>query len=410
MHKRSFGRSAIARARWLVCGVFVCLAVPAFAQDAAVDTAPFHLGPVGLQPRIALTDVGVDTNVFNTSNHPQKDFTATLIPGVTATLPIKRALVTSKAGVELLYFKDAAEQRSAAFSVDGRLDVPLGSVSPFVLGGQSNTHQRPNNEIDARVGQQVNTFGAGATVRLGSRTSMELTAERRETLYDRVTLAGIGLAEALNRRTGTGQLSFRIQLTPLTTLLLRSEYIQEEFSESPFRDTDGIRGMGGFELRPFALISGKALVGYRSMTSVTGELPDFGGFVADVDVKYVWREMTQFNVNFTRDVEPSFEDVRPYYVLTSGFLTVTQMLAVRWDVVGRIGRDAFDYRERVGASDQVIARGDRDYVETMGTGIGYRVAPDIRVGFDVNYNRRRSSTVTRPYEGFRYGGSVIYGN
>jgi hypothetical protein len=228
-------------------------------------------------------------------------------------------------------------------------------------------------------------------------------------LYDRVTLAGVGLAEALNRRTGTGQLSFRVALTPLTTLVLRSEYIEEQFSESPFRDTDSIRGMGGFELRPFALISGKALVGYRSMTSVTGELPDFGGFVADVDVKYVWREMTQFNVNVSRDVEPSFEDARPYYVLTSGFLTLTQMLAVRWDVVGRIGRDTFNYREREGV-DLIIPRGERDYVETMGTGIGYRMAPDVRVGFDVNYNRRRTTTATRPYEGFKFGGSVTYGN
>ena len=272
---------AIALSRWLACGVVVCLAAPVAAQDLAADTAPFHLGPVGLRPRVSLTDVGIDTNVYNTANRPTRDVTATLVPGLTATLPIKRALLTSKADFELLYFKDSTDQRSASVSLDGRLDVPLGLISPFVYGGQANTNQRPNTEIDARVGQRINTFAAGATVRFGSRTSMDLNGERKMTEYDRVTIAGVGLAQALNRETGTGQVAFRVVLTPLTTLLVRSEFIQERFDESPFRDTDSVSGMAGFELRPFALVSGKALVGYRSMTSVTGELPPFRAAPAD---------------------------------------------------------------------------------------------------------------------------------
>jgi hypothetical protein len=400
---------AIAVTRWLACGVLMCQASPVTAQDIAAETAPFHLGPVGLQPRVSLTDVGIDTNVYNNAANPRRDFTATLVPGVTATLPIKRALLTSKGGVELLYFKDATDQRSASFSLDGRLDVPLGVIAPFFYAGQSNTNQRPNTEIDARVGQREDTFAAGLTVRLGSRTSMDLNAERRNLDYDEVTIAGVALAQALNRQTGTGEVNVRVTLTPLTTLLLRSNVIQERFDESPFRDTDSVGGMAGFELRPFALISGKALVGYRSMTSVSGELPAFAGVIADVAVKYIWRDMTQIGVDVLRNVEPSFDEARPYYVLTSGMLTVTQALALQWDVVGRIGRDAFDYHERVGGADPVLARGDRDYVETVGSGLGYRLNPDLRVGFDVNYHRRRSTTLTRPYEGLRFGGSVVYG-
>jgi hypothetical protein len=410
MHHHPAGSCARVILSGLVC-LTIMMPAPraAQAQDLPADTAPFHLGPVGLSPRVALTNVGVDTNVYNAERNPTSDFTATLVPGLKATLPIRRALVTGNASAELLYFQETASQRSATFSADGRFDLPLGVIAPFVTGGQATTHQRPNSEIDVRVGQTVQTLSAGAVVRLGSRTSLTVDGERRDTAYDEVTFAGANLAASLNRQTDTARAAFRVTLTPLTTLLVRSEYSDERFAEEPFRDTDSVAALAGFELRPFALIGGKALVGYRSMTSVTGELPDFSGVIADVDVFYAWREMTRVAVQFERGVEPSFEDLRPYYVLTGGLVTISQAVALRWDLVGRLGRDAFDYRDRVGAADPILARGDQDRVDTIGGGLGFRAAPELRVGFDVNYHRRRTTTATRSYEGFRIGGSVTYG-
>jgi hypothetical protein len=50
-----------------------------------------------------------------------------------------------------------------------------------------------------------------------------------------------------------------------------------------------------------------------------------------------------------------------------------------------------------------------DRVGMLGGGVGYRVGPDVRIGIDVDRERRRSAIEVREYQGFRTGLSVTYG-
>jgi hypothetical protein len=66
------------------------------------------------------------------------------------------------------------------------------------------------------------------------------------------------------------------------------------------------------------------------------------------------------------------------------------------------------YRQRTDLGQVVAAAGRTDRVVTYGTGVGFRVTPDVRTSFDVNYVRRLSPEPARRYDGFRFGGSLAY--
>src|SRR4029079_9395478 len=73
-----------------------------------VDAEKFQFGPLGLTPRIALKNLGVDTNPFNAPGETERDATATLVPGVDTTLRAGRGLFTGKTSLEWNYFDQAS--------------------------------------------------------------------------------------------------------------------------------------------------------------------------------------------------------------------------------------------------------------------------------------------------------------
>ena len=69
--------------------------VPTATEDPVAD-APVRLGFVAFDPRIALTQLGVDTNVFNSVENPQQDFTFGIRPGADMFMRTGRGLLTFK--------------------------------------------------------------------------------------------------------------------------------------------------------------------------------------------------------------------------------------------------------------------------------------------------------------------------
>jgi len=179
---------------------------------------------------------------------------------------------------------------------------------------------------------------------------------------------------------------------------------RDRFIVSPGRDADGIRIATGFEFKPFALISGKGEVGYRSFHTLSAVVPDYEGPVASADLAYVLRA-TRLALRVQHDVTYSFEALEPYYLLTDVAVSVTQRLTSRWDVTGRVAREMLDYRA-VGVS---TAPEHTDRVNQFGGGAGYRVGEFVRLGIDTDFMSRRSPITFRSYDGWRTGFSITYG-
>lgn len=383
------------------------------AQSAVEEPPPpkFIFGPLGVTPRIALTKVGVDTNPLNTPGASDRDFTATIEPGVDSSLRMGRARLSGKTSLEYLYFNESSSQRSINLSQEGRIELSMHRVRPYMFGGYLRTRQRPTPEIDLRVQQKTTHGGIGSGLRLGSRLRMDAEVRRTRFEFGEGRHGSLEVANALNRDSDVGKLTTRFILTPLTTFAVRTEVEHDRFKFSAVRDNNSFSVIPGFELKPSALISGAVFAGYKRFNAQHPTVPDFSGVVVQADAQYVMREATLFNLQVERDLTYSIDPEQPYYVQTGVSLSVTQMLGLNWFFSGRLGQTRLAYRDFLslaGDADGVGRRTDR--VLLHGVSFGRRLGEDIRIGFDVNYVRRHSSVARSEYEGYRFGGSISYGS
>jgi len=397
----------------VVATALVCLGAAAPTLHAQDETDPytttrFHVGPLGVTPSIALSNLGTDDNVFNEATDAKKDTTAAIGPAADVVLRAGRSRLSGKASGQYLYFQKYDSQRSWTTTLDGTWRFPMLRITPFVLGNRTNSKDRPGYEIDSRARRIDKTTGVGTDVRLSSKTKLVLTGKRSWSKYDDTEeYLGINLGERLDRRSDSEELQARFRLTPLTTFVVRAQAVQDRFDTATVRNTDSYSVMPGFELRPQALISGEAFVGIRRFATLSDVVPDFTGVVASAKVNYALAA-TRIGMNVSRDITYSFEALQPYYALTDVGGDVTQRITHAWDVVVRASRQNMAYKNVVNTADPLTERTDHSWMG--GGGIGYRVGETLRLGFDANYYRRTVDlNDTRNYEGLRLGASISYG-
>jgi hypothetical protein len=118
--------------------------------------------------------------------------------------------------------------------------------------------------------------------------------------------------------------------------------------------------------------------------------------------------MTRFTVQSARDVEYSFEPLQPYYLLTGVTGSVSQALSGSWRISASAGKQRLNYHQTA-----TVAIDQPHRVETVnvyGSGVVYRLSPDIHLGVKADYSARQAQELRRRnYEGLRVGGFVTYG-
>jgi hypothetical protein len=124
----------------LAAGVLLALiASPLLAQGIPQQpslpdpeqTGRFRLGFIRYTPSINLTNLGVDTNVFNEVDDPKEDFTAVFGPKAEFWSRLgPRARIYGSTGLDYQYFQEYESQRSFGTSNVGRLDIDLGRLTP----------------------------------------------------------------------------------------------------------------------------------------------------------------------------------------------------------------------------------------------------------------------------------------
>jgi len=389
--------------------LFASAATAGWAQEQREpgQDARFRWGALRFTPGIALTDMGVDNNVFNDADHELSDTTAAIGPAVNFWMNAGSLRMIGKSAGQYLYFQKYDNQRAWNTADELRFEFPLSRFKPFAVGSYANTKQRPGFEIDSRARASTNAVTLGTDLRFSGKTMATLSGTRAGIAFDeKETFLGSELAAALNRHSDTETAQLKYALTPLTTLVMTADAVQDRFDHDRLRNADSFSVRPGFEFKPFALISGKVSVGIRHFNALNDSVRDFQGAVATVDVKYTLTTSTQLTAKVNRDVAFSFEETEPYYTLTDSGLTLTQRVASSWDVLARSGWQSLAYngiRTDLGASERT------DRGQLYGLGIGYRLGETLRLGLDVNYYFRRSALTNRNYDGLRAGVSVSYG-
>jgi hypothetical protein len=395
--------------RILLTLVTLAIAAPAGAQSQS--TAPgrgeMHLGSFTFRPRLEITEMGFDSNVFNDPVSPQEDFTATITPRLGADFDVSWGRLRSSTYVDFVYFHEFDQERSLNRGVDGRLEFFADRFRPYIGGSAVNTHARVNAEVDARAGRQEWRADVGALFAITPRTMIVVGASRGAlTFADDELFRGVELAETLNSDMHRYEAGMRFELTPLTTFQIVASSQWDRFDSAEERDARTIRVTPSFEFAPSALISGRLSFGYTNFEPEDPAVASFRGFTLLANLTWVG-PTTKLEGTYERDVKYSYELLQPYYVTNGGRLTATQIIAGPFDVQGTVGRQNLAYRnfEPITGTPE----GRTDTIVTWGGGIGFRLGDTARLGLNFDQTERDSDLPGRRYDRQRIFGTVTYG-
>jgi putative beta-barrel porin BBP2 len=400
--------------RTLAIALLVLAPVGAVAQTLETGAPPttvrVHIGPLYLNPTIGLTGAGVDDNVFYEPDQTAKsDYTATLSPATDLWLRFGPSWINGSVREDLVYYQKYASERSANSSFKVNWVIPLNRLTLNPGVSYLFTRARPGFEIDTRSQRTELDYNGSLELRVASKTFLGVRADRRTTDFDQAArFLGSSLHDQLNRKATTSAVTVRHQATPLTSIMFDVSREQDRFDFSPDRDTDSIQITGGVKFDPAALIKGAATFGYRDFKPASASVPGYQGSTSAVDLSYVALGTTRLAMTATRDVQYSYDINQPYYLQTGVTGSIGQQIFGPLDVVGRIGAQRLDYRDRAGA---VVASPNRvDHIKTYGAGLGYHLGRDMRIGFNVDQQNRDSPLAARQYKGLVYGFAVTYGS
>ncbi len=396
-----------------VCLVIACTASTLRAQsplpaDPAENSARIQAGPLSLNPRFELANAGVDSNVFNDSQHPRRDFTATFRPSLDAVFRLGDFRGVYRVAVDAVYFQRFKDEQSLNRSAELRTELRLNRFVPYVTASGLATRERSSNEVDLRARRTANTYGGGAAFLLFSRTAAVASYQHQRITYDpNQTFAGQDLATQFNSVRERYEAGARVALTPLTTMSLTGGREQMRFALSPERNSHSTRASLAFEFDSLAVITGTASIGYRDFVPDSAALPRYRGLVSEATIRYAFQDRLAVIVRFVRDVDYSVEVVQPYFLLNAGTVTLTERIGGPFDVQGVLGREARSYRGRTGLPAAPVV--DIDTTDTAGGGLGYHLGETARISINIEFTRRDALNTGRSYDRRRIYGSVSYG-
>jgi hypothetical protein len=385
------------------------------AGQAASDPnmARVQLGPVALSPSVALSNFGVDNNVFNTGGpiDPTSDLTASIGPAVDGWVQLPRVRFSGRTELNYVYFRELSDLRSFNVLAGGRVEVPLNRVTPWAEGSLLNSNARQGFEIDAYASHREDAGRLGVDVRLTPKTSVGVYAGqfrvdyRGDAFENELVLGQAALALQLNHTATYQGVGFRYSATPLTTVGLYGEQQQDRFEFARAKNADSYRVMPSLEFKPFALINGRAAFGYRHVTFTQSGAPDFSGPVGNVDLAYTLLGRTVFSVSAARDLQASFYSDQNYLIGSLGG-AINHRLRGPLEVRGSVSGYRLTYRNRF--PGQTVAELPEENGISIRGELGYQMRRS-RVAFYVDGAHRNSTvSVGRGYDRLRYGSSVLY--
>lgn len=394
----------------MTAALLLCAAATAFAQTTPPpggDERPtLIVGPFELRPRIIVHSIGVDNNVFNEAENPKRDFTFGANPDVEATLRTGPVRIVWLTGSEFLWYQDYESERAVNRSSNVTVDATLKAFRPFVNYTAAVTSSRPSPEIDARAERRPRSLSAGATLKLATRTSVGFKwVNGRERFDEEAAFRGQGLAETLNNESETLEGTVGLELTPLTSFSIVVGRDELRFDHSPFRNSTSARVAPTLTFSPAGVINGSASVGYKTFEGVDSRLPDYKGLAMNGSVAVILAQRFRVETRFTRDVQYSYEEFLPYYVLTGGRATVATQLTNLLDFRLAAGHDRMHYRAYEGGESP-----GTDRLRVYGGGVGFRVGDQKRLVIQAEFIQRTSTRDhIREFKNHRIFGTLTWG-
>jgi hypothetical protein len=350
MIRRSRDRGAAAAVAVLV----VLAGGRASAQTSALATLPeeppevslYRLGPIAVNPRLNVPEIGSDSNVFNETTTPKQDFVVKLQPEVDLFADAGLLRFTVRSGTTFTYYHRHASERSMAEQVRGRVTARFTRLRPW-LGGASLRSTERTSEIDARARRSDREIAAGVEFDMSPVAALTLSASRTNVRFaDRTFDREEHLSAALDRTSEVATAGLRYEATPFTTVTFRGYTGRDVFLWAPARNARTQGGEVELAFSPDAVIRGRMAVGYRRQDNDDPSLASYSGFSGRGGVTTVLLWHAMLAVNYVRDLQYSFDRLEGYYVESGADVVYTQRVGGPFDVQVRVARHALDYSAR----------------------------------------------------------------
>lgn len=399
----------------LKCGLpaaLLAVATAAGAQTAQSEaispepaSRPITLGSLQVYPAISLRDVGLDSNIYNSSVRGREDFTYTVAPRVRAELPLGDARLVGTGGLGFVFFHTSKDQESLNGAASGLFEVREGRIRPSLQGGFSRSRER-RGDIDVRALSLSTNGRAGVDVGVSGVTSLTTWVVREKTAYaSGEQFLSQNLSDQLDRETTTFAAGARFDLTPLTSVVAAAALEQVRFTVNRTRDADSWKFVPTVSFAEGAILNGQAFAGVRDFRPLTNAMPPFRGLVAGGDIRFSIASVTRFEVRGNRDLAYSYDELQPYYLDSGGQVTLYQRVVGPVDAIALAGRRVFRYQAATGVS----VPGRIETLTLWGGGIGVRVDDSMRFTFTVDRERRISTaSALREFERIRAFAALEY--
>jgi hypothetical protein len=283
----------------------------------------FRLGAFYVTPALNFSS-GYDSNALSTSL-AESDVTARIGPGVRLAVPLgETAFFDVDQEVDYVYYKEQLDLRR--FYDVTRVGAGIGSRRLLfkVADGFRDETGRPTTEFDFPVRQRSNQLDGTLDVALGWRHTLRLGYT--ETRFKILEGAADPLvSQRLNRVQNRGFVDLRRKVTAKTSAIAEGFYERFQFDDVS-RDGDSYGGRFGFEFSPGGgdplaapvavgpFVSGRFLLGFRTLTPFDTSRVGYTGLIGSVDVTVGFGEAQRVHGLYSRDIVPSIFDDNWFFV------------------------------------------------------------------------------------------------
>ena len=390
----------------------IAVATSGLAQNSdPPSNAPFQAGPLVLAPVLQLTNVGHDSNIFNSTENPQGDVTATFTPSVDGWLRMAHGRISGRTQMDVYYFRTLTDLRGSDNDSWVNAEVPVNRLKPYFSGTLTDTRYRQGLEIDALERRRAQSLTTGVDVRVTAKTTVGVFERYSRLRYHANSLyRDTDLAQVLNHSSRGAGANVQYAVTPFTSVVVEGERTTDDFDFEKNRNSQNVRVTTGVAFNPRALISGSASIGFQQRRFVADNAPATAkGTYFLADLSYLLLGRTRFTFYGRRQLDYSYLIGQPAYINAGITLGINHRVTDAWEVGGSVGRYRVLYTQDP-SNVESLFYGSADETAFMSDGqVAYRLGHS-RVGLQVQYQQRLTDKpdIERTYHRVRIGSTFAY--
>lgn len=363
-----------------------------------LEDSRYQLGPIRVQPKFALQDVGYNNNILGSWNQPpQSDWTATAIVGAHWTVPFGTSLfLTGDALPQYTWYARLSDRRHFGGDYSASAVALFSRMSLEATASTSNALAIVSSEIEAPVVRRAQDVVGRAEVDVAGRTSLYGEFETQRPRYGAQNLAdalAVGAVGELNRRDSATRAGVRYRLAEFADLTLGVEQTRSEFDLRPLaRDNTSRAAIVGLHYnRPRTYLN--LSIARRQGRAANGSaFPEYDQTTGSYWLSYTLGAPIELQLFGERFVQYGLFAYNPWYLQSRNGLGVVGRVGnrVALRAFGELGDN--HYSNRVIVNGTVLTRNDA--ARTWGGGVALRVAGDAALTFAVSRSNYSSNIPT----------------